>query len=88
MLENGHVNTGFEAPLDETHVYTNIDDVTEDVTTTSKGDLTIHNESPPTQQHPTPGTEAKKVMETFDLIADLENKSVDEESIDAKTMLY
>ena len=82
VLENGYVNTGFEKPLPEEQEYTDIEGVTEEVTSSSTAKLTVHAE----EQRPK--SEEQKAMETFDLIADLDDKSMDNSSIDAKMMIY
>ena len=84
-LENGYVNTGFEKP--EEHEYTDIEGVTmtEEVTSSSTAQLTVHSVLSPMEAS-RPKSEEQKAMETFDLIADLDDKSIDDKSVDEKSM--
>ena len=80
VMENGYVNKGFDKP--EENQYTDIEGVAEEVTSSSTAQLTVHAENQ------RPKSEEQKAMETFDLIADLDTKSMDNTSIDAQTMIY
>ena len=59
--------------------------MTEEVTSSSTAQLTVLSVLSPMDAS-RPKSEEQKAMETFDLIADLDDKSIDDKSVDEKSM--